>query len=653
MKRTLSWLLAIALLLCCGVVPCMAEAEVETKPAPRTGGDLTRLNVPKLVYAYDEPIMISAIGSGTDWVGIYSPTHRWGSLYWTYVTEVCSGKEFNMRTVANGNVAMADLEPGTYTIRLMPNDTTKVAEAVAWVEITVLTKEGTAVMPAVETETTTTTTTESTTPAAGTTGGNTSFLTVSKSVYAYNEPIMVSAVGSGQDWGGLYAAESAQGSKYWTYVTEVGSGAEFDMRKVAHIVSPELPAGKYVIRLMPNDTTKIDQALAWAEITIEEPVGGLLDRPVSAEYVLAKPGTGYSEGTLTVTGEPDTIAKDIVCYWANEDGRVPGYTPLAKFKITGETTVREIPAFTLIPPRATKLQVHIVKDGKLCADYVEVALPEGAASQPLGEPIVEFQVVSDVHINSGDNYASNFVRMLKDAVAVSPESLGVFIVGDVTDNGTQAQLDRFVKLHSSVEGAPDYYMVIGNHDLGGCNEQFIRYTLLPDGSHPASTNYDFWLNGYHFIFIDGNAPLYTAGLLWLDKALAQDRDENRPIFLFTHQSIYNTVSGSLPGQGWHGAKNPADLAAILKKYPEVIMFNGHSHWELDSDACMYARTEELPTIFNTASVGYLWSSYDIITGKRAPGSQGYHVRVYEDKVAVLGREYTTSEWVSSAQFIVE
>ena len=34
------------------------------------------------------------------------------------------------------------------------------------------------------------------------------------------------------------------------------------------------------------------------------------------------------------------------------------------------------------------------------------------------------------------------------------------------------------------------------------------------------------------------------------------------------------------------------------------------------------------------------------------GSEGYYIRVYEDKVAVLGRNFVTGEWVSSAQFIV-
>ena len=80
--------------------------------------------------------------------------------------------------------------------------------------------------------------------------------------------------------------------------------------------------------------------------------------------------------------------------------------------------------------------------------------------------------------------------------------------------------------------------------------------------------------------------------------------------------------------------------------------HGHTHWILDSDNCMYDGEGKTATIFNTSSVAYLWHSYDLPTGERMTGSEGYYIRVYEDKVAVLGRNFVTGEGVSSAQFIV-
>ena len=141
-------------------------------------------------------------------------------------------------------------------------------------------------------------------------------------------------------------------------------------------------------------------------------------------------------------------------------------------------------------------------------------------------------------------------------------------------------------------------------------------------------------------------------LRWLDETLKKDTD-GKPVFLFLHQPMLNTVSGSSTSEGWAGISNHKELKSVLDKYPNVIMFNGHTHWILDSDNCMFDGNGKTATIFNTASVAYLWHSYDVPTGERMTGSEGYYIRVYEDKIAVLGRNFVTGEWVSSAQFIVK
>ena len=90
---------------------------------------------------------------------------------------------------------------------------------------------------------------------------------------------------------------------------------------------------------------------------------------------------------------------------------------------------------------------------------------------------------------------------------------------------------------------------------------------------------------------------------------------------------------------------------FISKYKNVLFFNGHSHWDLNSYQTMYTKDDNLPNIFNTASVAYLWSSYYLNTGEYLKGSQGYYVEVYEDKILVLGRDFTNSKWIPSACFI--
>ena len=74
---------------------------------------------------------------------------------------------------------------------------------------------------------------------------------------------------------------------------------------------------------------------------------------------------------------------------------------------------------------------------------------------------------------------------------------------------------------------------------------------------------------------------------------------------------------------------------------------------MDSEQNMYERTAELPTIFNTASVAYLWTSYDVTEGVYLEGSQGYDVRVYSDRIEVWGRDFVNNKYIPSAVYVVK
>ena len=70
---------------------------------------------------------------------------------------------------------------------------------------------------------------------------------------------------------------------------------------------------------------------------------------------------------------------------------------------------------------------------------------------------------------------------------------------------------------------------------------------------------------------------------------------------------------------------------------------------MNSASNMKERDENLPTIFNTASVAYLWSDAQATI----EGAQGYFVKVYKDKVLVLGRDFDNEQWLASAQYLVQ
>jgi hypothetical protein len=325
-------------------------------------------------------------------------------------------------------------------------------------------------------------------------------------------------------------------------------------------------------------------------------------------------------------------------WWGNDSGKLAGYTRLARFKVTGTTVTHNMTANTLIPQGATKLLVYSYNDANgLSEDFFEVKLPEGAASKDLGKVLSEFQIVSDIHIK-GDathEYSKHFVAMLNDVVKNSPNSAGIFTVGDNVDRGDKPEYwTYFNNLYKSVSGAPAIYLGIGNHEYIGTSydsglAQFLANVKLPDGAAPTAVNYDCYVNGYHYIYIGTSETGTSAAisrdvLRWLDETLKKDTD-GKPVFLFLHQPMLNTVSGSSTSEGWSGISNHKELKSVLDKYPNVIMFNGHTHWILDSDNCMFDGDGKTATIFNTASVAYLWHSYDVPTGERMTGSEGYYI----------------------------
>lgn len=509
--------------------------------------------------------------------------------------------------------------------------------------------------------------------------GDASRLTVDKTTYTEGEPIMVSGIGSGTDWLGIYRVDAPHSIR-WTYVDTSrggpGSGVAVNIRTVPDVNGGEpldIPAGTYVIRLMANDSSSFDDCIAWTTVTVvarEIQNTETVSAPASAAYDPSDPTDGYATGTVTVRMPADGVKnRSIVMYWGDTDGKLAGYTSLSRFKVTGETTTFTFGKNVIIPKGATRLLVYAMDDvsGALSSEFVSVDLPEGAAHGGFEDSIAELFVMSDIHITQNKSHVhnTNFANMLKDVQSLNKDALGIFVVGDTADSGNEQEYKNMVELHQNAGEIPPVFLAIGNHDLSSlpfdeANALFLKYATLPDGTHPTDTSYDFWLGGYHFIFLgtDHAAGLHSSfdrsTMVWLEEKINENRDPSRPVFLFLHQSLSDTVSGSLPGEGWSGVDNENMLRKTLADYPEVMFFNGHSHWTMDSVSNMFEGTDKLPCrIFNCASVAYLWSGYNVVAGEHLDGSQGYMIKLCEGKLYVLGRDFARGEWIPAAQYCID
>lgn len=385
---------------------------------------------------------------------------------------------------------------------------------------------------------------------------------------------------------------------------------------------------------------------------------------------------GYARGQLTVKVDnwvnTDSCPMEAVAFWANANGVLEGYSPLARFTLSTRSTTFEFPELQIIPKEADRLRVYTAEKGKstLSATYADAMLPEGYGYNLPDTPLMSFVVVSDTHLRADDSALANqrFKDMLNDVKNDFSGVKGIFVNGDninaagISGSDTQAAEDQFAVLEEYMDDiCPEIplYMAVGNHDMwpnaaqDSVKDMFLNIATLPDGTHPESLNYDFWLGGYHFVFLgdddrDGNyASFDRKTLQWIDETIGDGYDDDTPTFLFLHQALSNTVAGSLTnyGQTSDGVVNVVELRNILRKYPRAILFSGHSHYSMNSVQNAYSGGSMFPTTFNTASLADVYIDED--------QAQGYIIEVYEKAVLVRGRDFAADEWIASAQYAVD
>lgn len=273
-------------------------------------------------------------------------------------------------------------------------------------------------------------------------------------------------------------------------------------------------------------------------------------------------------------------------------------------------------------------------------------------------PLYTFDILSDTHIKSdlGFIHDLNLDYALKEMNKLDPSSSGLIINGDTVDSGLEENWKAYAQILNQNKH-PKVDLSLGNHDTWQENywidqneyakskQNFLKYSGAPN------VYYDDWINGNHFIFLgseksNGNTAYFSDDQLkWFDKTLAQNSVSNKPIFVFIHQPLYNTVAGSKDGQGCgNDLAQDTQVRQILAKYPQAILFTGHTHWKFGSKDVTY--NAKACTMVGIPSCGYCWTD----ANAEDDISEGYYVEVYNDKVLVKGRNFTNKEWDKTAQY---
>ncbi|WP_018758032.1 Ig-like domain-containing protein [Paenibacillus terrigena] len=472
-------------------------------------------------------------------------------------------------------------------------------------------------------------------------------VSMDKPAYLEGQAITLSYTGaSKKDWIGLYKKGAVQGSSNPSLTYQYASTQPDGRLSFSKLLAP----GEYEALYMENDGYNLFQRVPFSVIRLNPPAG------ISFDDTDPDPDQVSGEVKITVPADQSNVT-DYSLYWGNQVGKLPGQTVIASLPptVTGVTyATYTFPEHTAIPNGATKLLAYSNSVAGESTTGVEMAIP----GLDIKKPIMSFEVLTDMHITSNANHThnKNIEHVLQDILATNPDSDGIMTVGDSTDNGREAEYQELGRIFGKYQqDLPPTYFVQGNHDVrwsdwSKVSEYFTKYTNM------KSSYYDFWIKGYHFIFLGTEkglkdySYLSEAQLKWFDEKLSENASSDKPIFVFHHQPLKNTVAGANESFNknfyWYGVRQDKEFKTILAKHPQSILFSGHTHWELGAKDTMY--NAKYATMFNAAATSYLWTDND--TSK--DGSQGYYVEVYDDKVLVKGRDFQNRSWIPNAQFEV-
>ncbi|MDR1922781.1 MAG: metallophosphoesterase, partial [Planctomycetaceae bacterium] len=187
-----------------------------------------------------------------------------------------------------------------------------------------------------------------------------------------------------------------------------------------------------------------------------------------------------------------------------------------------------------------------------------------------------FAVMSDTHFGSNTGYGSvaKVSRALRNIVQKGNLD-AIFVVGDLTDNGSAAQYDLLLKVFKDTSIIPESQRVVfmmGNHEFYNKEKPFENYAKKI--GQPLHQYLE--IKGYPFITLSlnsGNASDYSkeSQQFFAEKIeAAAQKYPDKPIFIFSHTPPQNTCYGS---KSWGASA----LLETLNKYPQAIIFSGHTH----------------------------------------------------------------------------
>lgn len=304
-----------------------------------------------------------------------------------------------------------------------------------------------------------------------------------------------------------------------------------------------------------------------------------------------------------------------------------------------------------------------------------------------GKYDLRFGVIADTHVGAKSDYPL-FLRLEKALDWYNTKNVkALAIVGDITNNATQAQWNTFRKSWKKHKGHLQLIAVMGNHDVhgGDINAAVDRF----ETATKEKTNAHYVISGYHFIvlsagegdFIDtgavggaiatgrtdtpgkvsdgDNVPQSVLDWLRMQIDIAKSDAPGKPIFVFLHWPVRNTLVKSNRKKYNTTSFGDNPLTGFFKDDPEVVFFSGHIHYPNNDPRAIWQggfTSVNVPSLYYM-SIGvtrYLNSEDSVYSkiAKRQAG-QGLIVSVKGSKVIIENFDFDFSEGSTPLENVVK
>ncbi|MET3288896.1 UNVERIFIED_CONTAM: hypothetical protein ABID98_001466 [Brevibacillus sp. OAP136] len=286
-----------------------------------------------------------------------------------------------------------------------------------------------------------------------------------------------------------------------------------------------------------------------------------------------------------------------------------------------------------------------------------------------------FDVISDIQ---GD--LEDFGHVLQDISKGNPKSEALIVNGDITPRGYDFEYQAVQDVLDQNPHPQNVWYSIGNHEFyvpKWKDPQTLAQNTWPNGTTEEELFEHFYqfsgeesvyhkkeIKGYPFLFLGTEKYMkYHDSKMWDEVFMSDEqlewlkenlehykqKDKDKPIFVFSHHVLPDSISGSRQDPYLNDYLNVEKLLDILKDYPQVVFFTSHTHWDLNLPDWAGKKKVEGGdkrgfTVVNTGAIQTGWMSAgpnggEIVAPDGAAFKQGLRLEVNGDDVVIQAYDY--------------